>query len=252
MTGGSTFKETVVASFLQVVNSGLISTDTLVSYSHSDKQSYAPGSKAYIISEENLQIKFDNSPGKYLDLTAIKTKEDHYSEINPVDYWNKDINAVSLSHIPYRVSKSGDTLYARLDAMNLRGLLSDKFISQYRNASSTRTFTNLQSQKILSIPDSAYLKVTIIGSFPLAVKSIISNVEPSIIVMDHVSKLIRIFYIQQNQNISLPCYDLLGRKHNLEFLGTDGTASMYSVRPLRAGVYFVSDGKEMVKFMIGE
>ncbi len=51
---------------------------------------------------------------------------------------------------------------------------------------------------------------------------------------------------------NLSCYDLLGRKQPIEFLGSDGTSSTYSLRSLRPGVYFVSDGKGMVKFMVGQ
>ena len=53
-------------------------------------------------------------------------------------------------------------------------------------------------------------------------------------------------------DLALKLFFALGRKHDLEFLGSDGNSSSYSVRSLRAGVYFVNGGSQTFKFLISE
>lgn len=156
-------------------------------------------------------------------------------------------NSVSIDSIPYQISPKGDTLVAILDAKNLK---KHKFsIINSSTWQRPRDQIFFESNTMLGIDTNAIFKITLIfGNSSLSVISSKSDSKYLIVNLD--TKKIKI--LVSKPNYSLPCFDLLGRKHNLEFLGTDGSASTYSVRSLPAGVYFVNDGKEMVKFLITE
>ncbi len=179
--------------------------------------------------------------------------ESHLFEVDTLDYWDRTVGGLSITNASYRTSITGDTLSIHLKAPDLEKELqvNSHLITDYKESSGTRSFTRLNNSSILKISDSAYANITVIGNFPLSVTPF-SHREIELLTFYPLSKILKLFGQAQNQNRPLPCYDILGRKHNLEFLGSDGNSSTYSVRSLPAGVYFVNDGKETAKFMIAE
>ena len=177
---------------------------------------------------------------------ATETDVSTFGGIPPIQTEGSLIN---FSSAPFSYSNNYDTLKVSLDGFSMRkiNLLETNYSECFANSRDNYKFLACSVDSILY---GASLSVIIIGKFPLSVAVSLNN--PLKLIIDPVSKTLKIFKNVSNQTQPLPCYDLLGRNHNLEFLGPDGTASTYSVRSLRPGVYFVSDGSEMVKFMIGE
>ena len=239
------------AFFSLVVISGLLDNGRVISYHDSETYLYYPGSVENTINKQDVFIYIDTIT-KQINISASNTSLDHYSKTNYQEYWRSNGGNLSINNAPYTLSKAADSLFVRLGSSFLKShyLLDSLVIAQGSESSTTHTYSYSGGGPIVNITDSAYVNITIIGSFPLSVSSSPNNHKGFII--DPLSKILTLFSPSSNQSKSLPCYDLLGRKYNLEFLGTDGSASTYSVRSLRAGVYFVSDGKEMVKFMISE
>ena len=152
---------------------------------------------------------------------------------------------IQCGFLPYRESKNGDSLVAYVQGSDLNkiGYKGGGFFFNYSND------TISSFVKVLNFPDSAYVSV-IIEKFPLHSKVIPEKKAAPVLLVDVLSKVLRIS--PSSFNYVLPCFDILGRKHDLEFLDADNTSATYSVRSLRPGVYFVNDGRETVKFMIPE
>jgi len=241
--------DTVNASFtLSLGASSLVSTDTSVNFQFQNRlHNFGGDTILYTDYNQNLSIELDTILRVATVVKSTLSSELHYNDINISDYWDRYVNGIDVGGVTYRLSTKGDTLSIKLNSTDLKQL-KKYFITQYTEHQTTHTYTSFVSENFLDIPDSAYVNVTITGSFPLSVISQTPNSKNSIV--DLHSKILKISSAKFNNQ--LPCYDLLGRKHNLEFLGTDGAASTYSVRSLPAGVYFVSDGREMVKFLIEE
>jgi hypothetical protein len=165
-------------------------------------------------------------------------------------YYTIYYKVLSLQDVPVSFSSTRDSLKVLLHGRQLRSL-PFFYTADYKDDFEPRDESLSDASSIVDIPDSAFVSLVLVGTFPLGVK-IIDQRKKEFITIDVSSKILKLSGQTSEQNLSLPCFDLLGRRHNLEFLGTDGSASTYSVRSLRAGVYFVSDGKEMVKFLIPE
>jgi hypothetical protein len=156
---------------------------------------------------------------------------------------------IDCGPLEYRISKNGDSLIGYIKGQELNGII--RKTAEAKDTTTPFLKSSTSFVKILDIPDSAYLSVVILGNFVHSIVLFKHQSEASLLNM--VSKMITIKPKQiAEKNESTNCYDLLGRKHALEFLGADGTANTYSVRMLPAGVYFVNDGKEMVKFLVAQ
>lgn len=243
-------KDSILTYFSYYVGSNLSNKEKVISFQSNYKQNQGG---IFTIHSQTIRIELDTNIHQIYSLSIGQSDELHFSPIDTVNYWNRNTSGIGFTNVLYSTSFNGDTIKVRLNAEQLRELkqLNALGISQYTEASGTRSYTKLEGTKILSIPDSAYIYVNIIGHFPLLnAKSLENrNVSTQINIS---SKSLTIFVLRSNENLPLPCYDILGRKHDLEFLGSDENSSTYSLRSLRAGVYFVYDGKETVKFMIGE
>jgi hypothetical protein len=243
--------DTSSASFSLSVISGLQDSGRIISYHDSETYHYYPGSTVNTFNKQDVLIIIDTL-AKKINISASYSSLDHYSEINYQEYWRSNSGNLSIRNVPYILSKGADSLFVRLSSSSLKSnyLADSLLISQGFESSTTHTYSYGGGGPIVSITDSAYVNIIITGSFPLSVSSFPNNQVGFII--DPSSKILKIFGTTSYYNLPLPCFDLLGRKHNLEFLGTNGSVSTYSVRSLPAGVYFVSDGREMVKFLISE
>ena len=170
---------------------------------------------------------------------------------NPLsqEYSNIVGKRIAFRNAPFTIAKNADTIILVLNGKELSNinLVEDDY---------TETYTRLTAKRfdystILNIPTNATLSLEIVGSFPLAVANRNKEYSASIII-NSASKILKCSTLTPNQNQILSCFDILGRKHDLEFLGSDNSSATYSVRSLRPGVYFVSDDRETVKFMISE
>jgi hypothetical protein len=182
---------------------------------------------------------------KMIDTFSATTKSHSYSLV-PYQIWNTG-NIVQFNNAGYVTSKDGDSIIVSLKGQQMKniGLLEADY--EECIGSGRIGYRVFIGSEIDTIPESASLSVIITGKFPLSV-SYAQNKFTFII--DQVSKTLKLSQLIKNQALS--CFDLLGRKHDLEFLGADNTSATYSVRSLRPGVYFVNDGRETMKFMIGE
>jgi hypothetical protein len=240
--------DTVVASYAFSTDSDVVVSDTSVTFNLSGRSLYNGNGPSYIDWSYDLDIEFDTSFRKITSLNTNYSGKWYYDyPPDNTEYWSDSKKSLSIKNIPYLVSLSNDTLIIYLDTSTLRN--SSFQIKDYDEGSTRFTYTYLDSTRLLEIGTDAFIKVAIIGSFPpLGVTSQYSNTNS--LVIDLNSKILKISI--PKPIISLPCFDLLGRKHNLEFLGGDNNTATYSIRSLRPGVYFVSDGKVMTKFMIHE
>ena len=182
---------------------------------------------------------------KKIDTFSATTKSNSHSDV-PYQIWNTG-NIVQFNNAGYVTSKDGDSIIVSLKGQQMKNIGLMEADYEECIGSGRIGYRVFIGSEIDTIPESASLSVIITGKFPLSV-SYAQNKFTFII--DPVSRNLKLSQLIKNQALS--CFDLLGRKHNLEFLGTDGTASTYSVRSLPAGVYFVSNGREMVKFLISE
>jgi hypothetical protein len=183
-----------------------------------------------------------------IDTFYAATKNTSYQTI-PYTVWSHG-KLIEFNKVRYTLSKDGDSIIASLNGNQMRNISLlqaeyDECIGGGRTGYST-----FYGCKIDNIPESATLSLIITGNFPLSVNA--SSQMQSGFFIDLLSKTLKLSALKSIQDIPLPCYDLLGRKHNLEFLRTDGEASTYSLRSLPAGLYFVSDGREMVKFLVAQ
>ena len=202
-------------------------------------------SQTYIDTEINIFIDQSNHIIKALTASVQNTFYDLYPSMNT---YHETKSYIGFQNVPYSYSKDGDTIKVLLDASQMQKINYSGTLYSDQLQGNSYNFNLFRGSNVIKITQGASLSVVIVASASLSVSN--SRIETTLntIKVDH--KTLIMTYSPQLNNIS--CFDLLGRKHNLEFLGTDGTASTYSVRSLRSGVYFVSDGKEMVKFMIGE
>ncbi len=209
-------------------------------YLHPDGFNWVPPTDSV-----SLVVKFDQKLTQILSLVYFRITGDE-SAPNSTVYQE----GISLKNIPITISKGQDTLSAFLLGSQLRIL--PFAIKKNSVGRTSRSQTTSITDSIVSIPNTSFLSIKLIGKFSNAgvleyQKGELTN---SIIITN--PKLLKIPSQTSNQDQPLLCYDLLGRKHNLEFLGADNTSATYSVRSLRPGVYFVNDGRETVKFIIGE
>lgn len=183
-------------------------------------------------------------------ITQLNFTDDFYaSNFSGSPYnWHRDGEYIQANNVIYRVSKTMDSLIAMWDSAQIRSSNLSIYISDENGGpwSSRRCYSGYYD-----VSKDGYFKVTIVGKFPLAVFSPTNNKNESITINSS-AKILIISSQQRLQTQSISCYDILGRKHSLEFLGSDDNSGNYSVRSLPVGVYFVSCGKEMLKFMITE
>jgi hypothetical protein len=163
-------------------------------------------------------------------------------------YYDSYGESVHLQSLPFIYSLKKDTISVQIVGSQLKeNILSATIDTDYTQ--SIHLYGHINST-LIGIPDSALLIVKIIGNGPLL--SVYNNDETSsesATNFNHTNKTIILKNLSKKREETF-CYDLLGRKHNLDFISTDGTSTTYSIRSLPPGVYFVSDGKEMVKFLI--
>lgn len=162
-------------------------------------------------------------------------------------------NGFSIAKAPY--SSNGDTIH-----IMLKGDAILKHCEAYRYSIvsdlNNEIWSYMGSSIKMPIDSESYAEVFIIGKFPKHDLSTVGNHGNTSttlnIAFDRKSKIITLSTRLQSQSFSFPCFDILGRKHNLEFLGADENSATYSIRSLKPGVYFVNDGKETVKFLVAE
>jgi len=172
---------------------------------------------------------------------------------DPVDIWSSGTKRIYLTNLPYAVSRTKDTMTVSLNSTALSKILTNypNTVNETGGGASTQTSWNIQQQRVLALPDSASLHINIVGSFDLAVLPKYQNKGHNSDIF-YTSGIVIISHHQSKISAAVQCYDILGRKHDLEFLSADNTSATYSVRSLRPGVYFVNDDRETMKFMIGE
>ncbi len=242
--------DTISALYSLYADSDVVVKDTFISIKLSGRSLYNGIGPSVIDWSYNIDIELDTVLRVIKNLNYNSSQKWYYN-YPPDDYyfWSDPIKGLSLKSVSYHISKTKDTLSIYLDTSTLRNSLFE--VSNYALDATRHTYSQLTNSNLLKIEDNAYISVKIIGSFPLGVnttsqaKSDFFSIYPS-------SRTIKLLAQTIKQNQPLPCYDILGRKYNLEFLGSDENSSTYSVRSLRAGVYFVNDGKETSKFMIAE
>jgi hypothetical protein len=181
-----------------------------------------------------------------LSLNSIDTE---YDPPDPSNYEYFSLGqSLHLKSLPFIYSLNKDTISVRLAGSQLKNnILFAVFDTDYTQSIHYYGITN---STLIGIPDSALLIVKIIGNGPLlSVYNYDKTFSESAPIFNYTNKTIIIKNLLKKQE-QIPCFDLLGRKHNLDFISTDGTSTTYSIRSLPPGVYFVSDGKEMVKFLI--
>jgi hypothetical protein len=201
----------------------------------------------YYSETEYITIEIDTSKRIFKKINAMMSTNIYKGGVG--DEYRTYGKYIECSSFPYKVSKHGDTLSAYIKGSQLLGVIFKVYNTNDSTSLTTKSTTSFI--RIVDVPDSAYLSVILVGTFPLAVVPI-SEESGSLVLLNSESKTLR-FSLQSNyHNHPISCFDILGRKHNLEFLGADNTSATYSLRSLRSGVYFVNDDRETVKFMIGE
>ena len=197
--------------------------------------------------KKEITITFDSAKKSMsLEASYILT---HYPNSLSQEYSNVVGKRIKFGNVPFTMTKKGDSIsliFSGLDMKNIN-LTEDDYIENYTRFTGKR----FDYSTILNIPTDASLSVHIVGSFPLAVAPV-NKEDVGYVIINSSSQTLKFSspFIKQNQ--SLLCFDILGRKHDLEFLGANNTSATYSVKSLRPAVYFVNDGRETVKFMIGE
>jgi hypothetical protein len=210
----------------------------------------------FFVHEEYQDTQYYQDPTDVIEIsfsTFIDTTSKTLFNLNALSGESIIYNSVqaTFSHrmfacdtIHYQTSQNGKVISIELHGQQVGSVLKEigRTVDDYPRLTEKHT----RFEKIVDIPDSAYLSISLNVSFPLTV-SLANNIKIPGTINSRLKKLTLATYVN-----FLPCYDLLGRKYPLEFLGTDGQMSTYSFRSLRPGVYFVSDGKEMVKFLVTE
>ncbi|MFI5262918.1 MAG: hypothetical protein ACHQM6_00225 [Candidatus Kapaibacterium sp.] len=238
--------KTVVAQYSLYTDSDIVVKGTSITLNLSGRSLYNGVGPSYIDWSDNLVIELDTLSRKIKTLSADYSGKWYY-DYPPDNYyfWSDSKKNLSLENIPYHVSLSKDSIIAFLDTSDLR--TASFSINDYDLDQTRFTYTILDSTDLLEIGKDAFIKVVIIGNFRL---SVIPKSASKHLIIDLNSKSLKLSSRSINYNQPIPCFDLLGRKHDLEFLGSDNTSATYSVRSLRRGVYFVNNGRETVKFLI--
>jgi hypothetical protein len=250
--GESGSSDTISAFFRMDINAIIfLDSSNIFSYSLIDTQYRTPlDSGQDRINETDLRISIDSK--NTLSVYANQSSLVHYGREDYPFHWDQNGSSLSIKNIPFSVSQLKDSLFVQLDSSYLESFFKEDslLINDYSRYSTASRIGSCGSGTPVAITDKSYLNILILGNFPLSVYRY--NDAEKKIILDPLSKTLKLYSQSSNQSQPLPCFDLLGRKHNLEFLSSDGETSTYSLRSLPAGVYFVSNGREMVKFLVGE
>jgi hypothetical protein len=215
-----------------------------------------------------LHFSYEHIPDKYNELSSHKTiditiepnarviteltliySDTSYADNTTEPFYSGMKEYLQCKDLPFFFSKSKDTIsvflkMTQLKTTNFSAYKFEDFESNVHFYGDTNSFP-------IGLSDSAFLIIKINGNGPLALAILNKPTPSSFVNVNITNKTIKIINLLKNRK-QTTCFDILGRKHNLEFLGADNTSATYSVRSLLPGVYFVNDGRETVKFMIGE
>ena len=165
-----------------------------------------------------LTIELDTVNGKIIKLYTDDS-EGHSTYMGSPWYWVDEGNGISAGNIKYHTSPTKDSLIVQFDAYRLKR--TNLSFGQHSFQKYPHSGGGCYASHIDQIDDNAYLKIIILGEFPLAVDSS-DNTRQMISVFIHPSsKTITIAREPKSQSQSIVCFDILGRKYNLEFLKED-------------------------------
>ncbi|MDP4221147.1 MAG: hypothetical protein Q8916_07905 [Bacteroidota bacterium] len=191
-----------------------------------------------------LDIRFNPNSQTMISVDEEENTTSYYNYPN-FNYTDETGSYIKAKNIPYSISLNKDTIRVSLNAAQMKNIQLDE--KQYKRHVYSRDYSGTD-QYIMKIPDGANFTITIIGAAPLLVDNRGSeNTAKPIVNLASKVILVQTF---MKPYLALAAFDLLGRKHDLEFLNTDGASSSYSLRSLRPGIYFVNDGTRTFKFLI--
>jgi len=226
--------DTIIAHF------GFSSKNIFINGSEISSTSSGVDSFSHVNWKSDIDIVFDTLSKK------LDTLSTNYSDIQYYDYPNQNYHDDTHKNLVFhnlfsRISKTQDTLEVYLDSSGISKMSFQ--INDYVESFQVHSATTIKDWSFINAQKNAFISLIITGNFPLSVNS-----RPS----ENSDLLLELSFkkLQSKKTEKLHCYDLLGRKYNLEFLGSDGGMSTYSFRSLSPGVYFVNDGKETVKFLV--